>query len=122
MTTRLPERHESLWWIAAPAVIWAVRFLAAYAIGAIACAKQGELGAARVAMVALSGVSLALLGLIAWRAARGLRLDDATSPHDFDTREDRHRFLAFATLTISGLTAVSIVYETLPAVLIRSCV
>jgi len=48
-------------------------------------------------------------------------LGSATLPHDDDTPEDRHRFLGFATLLLSALSAVAVLYAGLVAVFIRSC-
>jgi len=42
-------------------------------------------------------------------------------PHDADTPEDRHRFLGFATLLLSGLSAVAVIYTALVVVVFRSC-
>jgi hypothetical protein len=53
------------------------------------------------------------------------RLGTATGvcalPDDADTPEDRHRFLGFATVLLSGLSAIATVYVGLAAVFIGSC-
>jgi hypothetical protein len=41
--------------------------------------------------------------------------------HDLDTPEDRHRFLGFATLLLSGLSAVAVLYAALAAMYFDTC-
>jgi hypothetical protein len=45
----------------------------------------------------------------------------AEPPHDESTREDRHRFLGFATMILCGLSFVATVYVALPTLLISTC-
>ena len=124
--THLPEEHESLWLLTAAPVIWAAHFLLCYLTAAIWCAKlagpDGSLGERPRGDRRLHGRRarrhrdhrLA-------RAAAGTASACETVPHDFDTPEDRHRFLGFATLLLSGLSAVATLYAALAAVFIGSC-
>jgi len=66
---------------------------------------------------------LALLpvALIGVRAFRRQRIGAPAPEHDLDSSLDRHRFLAFATLLLSGLSAVAIVYAALAAVFVENC-
>jgi hypothetical protein len=41
--------------------------------------------------------------------------------HDLDSPEDRHRFLGFATLLLSGLSAVAVAYAALAATFFDTC-
>jgi len=41
--------------------------------------------------------------------------------HDLDTPEDRHRFLGFATLLLSGLSAVAVLYAAFAATFFDTC-
>ena len=41
--------------------------------------------------------------------------------HDLDSPEDRHRFLGFATLLLSGLSAVAVVYAAVAATFFETC-
>lgn len=120
------EHDESLWWLAASPGIWAVHLLASYVTVAVWCAKvvgrDGSLGAARVAVVVYTAVALAGVAATGWRAYRRHKFGTATVPHDFDTRDDRHRFLGFATFLLSGLSAVAIAYVALTVLFIGSCV
>jgi hypothetical protein len=66
-------------------------------------------------------VALAGIGFIGWQGYRRHTHGTANLPHDFDTPEDRHRFLGYATLLLSGLSAVGVVYAALAAVFMESC-
>jgi hypothetical protein len=123
--TSLPEKHDSLWLLTASPVIWAAHFLLSYLSAAIWCARfvgaDGSLAGVRVAIAVYTGLALSGIGLCGWRAYRRHRFGHATLPHDADTPEDRHRFLGFATLLLSALSAVATCYAALAAVFIGSC-
>jgi hypothetical protein len=125
MVTHLPEANESLWLLTASPVIWAAHFLLCYATASIWCAKVtglgGPLDGARLAIVVYSVLALAAIGIIGWIGYRRHSIGSATVPHDDDTPEDRHRFMGFATLLLSALSAVAVVYAAFVAVFIRSC-
>jgi len=125
MATHLPEENESLWLLTASPVIWAAHLLLCYITGAIWCAKVvglgGSLDTTRVAIFFYTSVALVAIGIIGWIGYRRHSLGSATLPHDDDTPEDRHRFLGFATLLLSALSAVAVLYAGLVAVFIRSC-
>jgi len=132
MTDRPPETHEgpaeereSLWWLVVSPTTWAAHFLASYATAAVWCAKvagrEGPLDGARWAIAAYTVVALAI---IAWMLRHGLRrhhLGTATVPHDFDSPGDRHRFLGLATVLLSGLSAVGVVYEAMALFVFETC-
>jgi hypothetical protein len=61
------------------------------------------------------------IGVVTWRGYQKHSFGQATVPHDFDTPEDRHRFLGFATLLLSGLSAVGVVYVALTLLFIETC-
>lgn len=123
--TELPEKQDSLWMIVASPTIWAMHFLASYITAAVWCAKVGghggSLGLARVAIGVYTLLGLILVTLIGVRAFRRQRIGGPAPEHDLDSSLDRHRFLAFATLLLSGLSAVAIVYAALAAVFVESC-
>jgi hypothetical protein len=48
-------------------------------------------------------------------------LGHAALPHDDDTPEDRQRFLGFATLLLSVLSAVAVIYAAAVVVFIERC-
>ncbi len=124
MTAR-PESNESLWLLAASPAIWAAHFLSSYATAAIWCGKfagaGGSLLPARAAIAVYTVLALAAIGAIGWRGYLRHSFGDSSLPHDADTPEDRHRFLGFSTLLLSGLCFVATLYTSLAAVFLRSC-
>jgi hypothetical protein len=119
------EKNQSLWLLTASPVIWAAHFMLSYITASIWCAKlvgpDKSLWQVRVAIVLYTAVALVGIGFIGWVGHRRHRYGDAALPHDADTPEDRHRFLGFATLLLSGLSGVAVVYAALVVVFIRSC-
>lgn len=119
------EREESLWLLTVSPTVWAAHFLLCYLTAAIWCAKvvgrDGSLGAVRWAVAVFTVLALAGIVVNGWRGYLRHRHGTAAVPHDFDTPADRHRFLGFATLLLSGLSAVAVVYVALAAVFIGSC-
>jgi hypothetical protein len=108
--------------IAAP-VVWAVHFMSCYVAVSVWCAKMagatGSLGAARTGVAILTTVALCAVGLVAGVGYRAWRSSDAGAHEDLP--ESRQRFVGAATLLLSGLSALGIVYSALPAVFIESC-
>ena len=123
--THLPEKRESLWLLTLSPVVWSAHFLLSYATAAVWCAKLagpgGSLGGARTAIAVFTALALAVIGITGWIGYRRHSYGDASTPHDFDSPEDRHRFLGFATLLLSALSAVGTVYVALAAVFIGTC-
>lgn len=119
----LPERKESLWLLAASPVIWSAHFLLCYVTAAIWCAKiGGPLEGARIAIGLYTAAALAGIGIMGWTGYRRHSFGDASPPHDFDSPEDRHRFLGLASLLLSSLSAVAVIYAALAAVFIERCI
>src|SRR5918995_4099358 len=125
MAAHLPEAKQSLWLLTASPVIWAAHFLLCYGTAAIWCAKvagpAGSLATVRMAIFCYTLAALAIVGFIGCIGYRRHSFGQAGLPHDDDTPEDRHRFLGFATLLLSALSAVAVVYAALVAVFVRSC-
>lgn len=127
--TDVPEKEDSLWWVAAAPGVWAAHFSLSYATAAVWCAKQGSaapLSAARVAIAVFTIVGLAAVGLVALRGLRNYQRhaagsDGAKPRTDVDTSLARHQFLGFTLLSLAGLSAVAIVFQALAAVFIGSC-
>jgi hypothetical protein len=124
----LHETHESnqtLWLLAASPLIWAAHFLASYILAAVWCAKyagrDGSLESVRVTVAVLTVLALAGIGVVGWLGYRRHTYGDAGPPHDFDTPQDRHRFLGFATVLLSALSAVATLYVALAAVFMETC-
>ena len=125
MSHRLHEKHERLWRIAVSPTIWAVHFLLSYITAAVWCAKfsprDGTLGPVRWAIL---GYTLAALIGIALTGRSGLRRHrhgTESAPHDFDTAGDRHGFLGYATVLLSALSAVAVVFAALVVIFFEDC-
>lgn len=124
-TQETSEARQSLWLLTASPVLWAAHFMLSYITASIWCAKVvgagGSLQGARVAIAVYTVVALAGITTIGWIGYHRHRFGDGTAPHDADTHEDRHRFLGFATLLLSGLSAVATLYAALAAVFVGTC-
>lgn len=121
----LPEKNESLWTLIIAPTVWAGHFLLSYVTAAVWCAKMagrdGSLWEARMAIAAFTVLALIGIGINGWSGYRRHSFGRATTPHDADLPEDRHRFLGFATLLLAGLSAVATLYVALAAVFIGTC-
>lgn len=124
MSTK-PEQNESLWMLTVSPTIWAMHFLASYLTAAIWCAKftgpDRSLATARAAIGIYTAIALVGIGATGWIAYRRHRFGNKPLPHDADTPEDRHRFLGFSTLLLSGLSAIATIFVALTIVFIGSC-
>jgi hypothetical protein len=119
------EKYQSLWLLTASPSIWAGHFLLCYATVSIWCAKVvgpgGSLTTVRVAIVVYTALALSGIGFVGRIGYRRHGFGHAELPHDDDTPEDRHRFLGFATLLLSALSAVAVLYAALVAVFFGTC-
>lgn len=122
--THLPEKNERLWVLTVSPLIWSAHFLLSYGTGAIWCEKlagpDGSLWGARVAIAVYTVLALIGIGINGWIGYRRHSFGGAT-PHDFDSPEDRHGFLGFATLLLSALSAAATLYGALVAVFLETC-
>ena len=123
--TETSESNQSLWLLTVSPTIWAAHFMLSYATASIWCGKLvgpgGSLWQVRIAIAVYSVVALAGIGITAWIGYRRHSYGESALPHDADTPEDRHRFLGFATLLLSGLSGVATVYAALVLFFFRSC-
>lgn len=120
----LHEQKESLWLLVVSPALWAAHFLLCYITAAIWCAKRGGDASLFGVRVAIAIYTLAALTGIAWNGWGGYRrhrFGNGRLPHDFDSPEDRHRFLGFATLLLAWLSGVAILYAALVAVFFWNC-
>ena len=125
MDSRLAEHRESIWMLVVSPTIWAAHFGLCYITAAIWCAKVpsvlAPLGGVRTAVVAFTALALVGIFVMGWVGYRAHSYGMASAPHDDDTPEDRHRFMGFATLLLSGLSAVAVVYAALVVVFVETC-
>jgi hypothetical protein len=120
----LREETESLWLLTVSPIIWAAHFLLCYITAAIWCAKRGpdaSLFGVRLAIVIYTVVAVVGIALNGWAGYRRHRHGHGRLPHDFDSPEDRHRFLGFATLLLASLSGVATLYAALVAVFFWNC-
>ena len=130
MTThdKVPDRvrSDSLWFLTLSPLFWVAHFLASYITAAIYCAKSEQasvsLDTVRLCISIYTGVALAgivIVGITGLR--RHLRQQGHRVPHDEDTPLNRHRFLGFATLLLSGMSFVATVYVAMVAFFFETC-
>jgi hypothetical protein len=133
MTTSTAPVRDSLWLLTLAPTVWAAHLLLSYVTAAIWCAKfagpAGSLNGIPRAIAWYTAVALIAIAVVGWEGWRRHRFPSAalgaggteTTTHDLDSREDRHRFLGFATLLLSGLSAVGVIYAALAATFFDSC-
>jgi hypothetical protein len=124
--SRLPDEKPSLLLLAASPLMWAAHFVLCYATASIWCAKVigpgGSLATVRIGIVVYTALAFAGIGIVGLNGYRRHSLGDAALPHDDDTPEDRQRFLGFATLLLSALSAVAVIYAAAVVVFIERCI
>jgi hypothetical protein len=115
----------SLWLLTIAPTIWAAHLLLSYITAAIWCAKfggvGGSLGGVRTAIAWYTTVALVGIAFVGWEGFRRHIFGTETTTHDLDSPEDRHRFLGFATLLLSGLSAVAVLFAALAATYFDTC-
>ena len=115
-----------LWRVIAAPIVWALHFLFCYIYGAIYCEKLGRdapLDDARIAIIIATVFALALIGLSTvhlWRV-RGRSLTDNDFEFEHNTPEERHRFLSHVALMLCMLSAVAVLYVTIPMLYLSTC-
>lgn len=120
----LHEDRETLWLLTFPPAIWFSHFLLCYATASVWCAKfaaDGSLGGAHLAIGFYTVLALAGILAVGVAGFRRHRHGSSQPPHDFDSTADRHRFLGYATLLLSGLSFVATGYVAMAASLFGSC-
>jgi Kef-type K+ transport system membrane component KefB len=121
----IPKEIETLWTLFTAPVVWALHFLACYVGAAIYCAKEDAVdfgfGLVRAGIGAVTAAALAMIVLSAFHAWRQWGFGTYDPPHDDPTRHDRRRFQGFATLLLSGLSFVAVIYTAMAALMISGC-
>ncbi|AZO00879.1 hypothetical protein EJ066_29405 [Mesorhizobium sp. M9A.F.Ca.ET.002.03.1.2] len=122
----IPKEIETLWTLFTAPVVWIAHFLVCYVGAAVYCAKPElvglSFGAVRAGIAAATVIALSLIALSAWLAWRqwGFGTDDP--PHDDPTRRDRSLFQGFATLLLSGLSFIAVIFTAMPALFLTECI
>jgi hypothetical protein len=121
----IPKEIESLWTLFTAPVVWALHFLASYGAFSIYCAKAGAAGFSfdtlRMTLAAVTLAALAMIILAAWLAWRQWGFGVHDPPHDEPTDHARTLFQGFATLLLSGLSFMAVLYGALPLIFIEGC-
>lgn len=121
----LPKEVESLWTLFTAPVVWALHFVLSYGAFSVYCAKAGEalfsFGTLKLALVIVTVAALAMIVVAAWLAWRQWGFGIHDPPHDEPTDHARKLFQGFATLLLSGLSFVAVIYVALPLVFIAGC-
>lgn len=119
----IPKEIETLWTLFTAPAIWALHFLISYVSAAIWCAKRGDegFGLMQASIAAVTLLALGMIVLSAWLALRQWSFGRQAPPHDDATAGDRTLFQGFATLLLSGLSFVAVLYVALPLMFIRGC-
>lgn len=117
------EEAESLWHITLPPLTWAAHFALSYAVAAVVCAKApAMLGSARIGLALATLLALAVIAWLGWRAwqqwNRGNTGDDQNQS---GKAEDRHQFLGHAAVLLALISAIGVVYDALPLLMLDSC-
>lgn len=124
LTSRTPDK-DTLWLLTIAPTIWAGHLLLSYVTAAIWCAKfalpGGPLNGVRTAIAWYTAIALVGILFIGWEGLRRHRHGTEATTHDLDSPDDRHRFLGFATLLLSGLSAVAVIYAAFAATLFDTC-
>ncbi|MDK1389161.1 hypothetical protein ILFOPFJJ_00430 [Ensifer psoraleae] len=116
---------ESLWTLFTAPVVWAAHFLICYLGVAIYCAKRDRFpigfDAIRVGIGVATAFALVAILVSAWLAWRQWGFGAHDPPHDEPTRHDRTLFQGFATLLLSGLSFIAVVFVALPVLFVTEC-
>ena len=117
------EEAESLWRITLAPVTWVAHFVTSYAVAAVICARApGLLDAARMGLGLATLLALAVIAWLGWRAWR--QWDYRTtgdSTNALGQAEDRHQFLGHAAVLLALISAIGVIYGTLPVLLLDTC-
>ena len=121
----VPKEVESLWTLFTAPLVWALHFLICYVGAAVYCARAGQFGfsfdVVRTGIALVTLVALLLIAMSAWLAWRQWGFGTQDPPHDDPSRTDRTLFQGFATLLLSGLSFVAVIYVALPALFVTEC-
>lgn len=117
------RRARSLWPMVFAPIVWALHFCTSYAIAAIWCNKiAGDADVLRLTLTVVSLVALVMIVFIGWRSWRQWDYtDDYDYQHDDCTDEDRREFLGHAGFLLAIISAVGVIYATLPTYLTDIC-
>ena len=121
----LPKEVESLWTLFTAPTVWAFHFVVCYVVVAIYCEKAPvwdiEFDTIRMGLGIFTLIALAMILLAAYLAWRQWGFGSGDPPHSQATDQDRRLFQGFATLLLSGLSFVAVIYVAIPLIFIAGC-
>jgi hypothetical protein len=94
-------------------IVWSVHLLAVYVASALVCERGGSvqlIPPLALGITILAGIALALLGVAAWRRSR--------QPAE---AVERQIFVRNVALLVIAISAVGLVWNTLPGVMTPTC-
>jgi hypothetical protein len=118
------RRQADLWLLITSPSVWALHFLACYVLAAVHCAKGGQATVLGSTVPWIAGLTIVALIVVAVTGANAFRhwgFGANSPPHDAPTAQDRRRFIGYATLLVSALSFVSIVFTALPVLFVADC-
>ena len=118
---RVRALRVTLWTLIVPPTLWAAHFLFSYLWAAVTCAKTGSFAKYPVLFIVCTVLALVLIaaaGIVARIQAAG---PGDAPPHEESTDNDRIRFLAMATLLLSGLSFAGVVFTAVPVIFLQDC-
>ncbi|MGA1834446.1 hypothetical protein [Rhizobium wenxiniae] len=125
MKSVIPREVESLWTLFTAPTVWAVHFIGCYVAVAIYCAKAAAVDfgfdTVRFLLAGFTVLALAVIVLSAYLAWRQWGFGVDGPPHDQPTKKGRTLFQGYATLLLSGLSFVAVVYAAIPLIFIAEC-
>ncbi|MCJ8520139.1 phage shock protein PspC (stress-responsive transcriptional regulator) [Pseudorhizobium tarimense] len=125
MKRLLPKEVETLWTLFTAPTVWAFHFIVCYVVVAIYCEKalvwSIDFNAIRIGLGIFTLMALAMILLSAYLAWRQWGFGSGDPPHSQATDQDRRLFQGFATLLLSGLSFVAVVYVAIPLIFIAGC-
>lgn len=119
-----PRELESLWTLFTAPLVWALHFVTCYVVVAIHCAKVGieaSFAEIRLTLAVVTVLAVVVIAISATRAWRQWGFGTEDPPHEEPTRHDRKLFQGFATLLLSALSFVAVIFVALPLAAIGGC-
>jgi hypothetical protein len=110
-----PPFFPALFYMLGGLIVWAARFMFAYAMTGLACAKGWERESVIFLVGSASAISLLVCVALLANAVLNLRRDPAAST------EEIRPFVHWIAALVAGLAIVAIVWETLPLLFVPIC-
>ncbi|WP_416357099.1 hypothetical protein ACLNGM_02840 [Aureimonas phyllosphaerae] len=117
--------RDSLITMIATPTVWALHFLFCYIAAAVVCAPNTNIfepiGGVRATIAVATFASLVFCWFAGIRAWREWKQAGGKPPHDKPTDDDRERQMELASVLLSGLSFLAIIFTALPALLVADC-